>query len=1609
MDTDDSPMPASASTPTSKLVGDKPTRKPRGFKIALIILAVLLVLFVCTIVFLPYFLPIGTIRSIAKSQAKDIAGMDVDFKDLSFGWNGDVVLGGISLAPLGPDGTPGETLLTVDEVRTNVALTPLLSGKAVVNSVDVYGFVLKVKREADGSMNLPDFEKLGQQTAAIPTGRAENGRRRAMLSTASAAEGGGSLPPIELHNMNLHNGVIAFEDVGQALNLDLGVDQVKISGKTLDDPFVFSGRVLPYREQPQLGDITFSGRAAMLQAGQFNPDGEASLEATINNLSLTELAAKLHLDQLLASAQANGMVKAAYANRKGGLNVSDMRLSKTAIGMGEGALLTLPDSTVSLDAAFDPEPGSIEVASASLANDIVSVLASGRMDGVLNLAQGGMPTAAFDFSGSTDFTNASRYVSSQDLGLGALPQLEGKGGFAGTLTLPAQQPGAPLAPTLALDFNEGELQALESGTGIVAGSSLKGIGVRAAASIAVQPAVTARLNLAAVPVHALVPQLGHANLNATVNGGAALEYAPGKTVVELRVADTTAQLPATPYTAAAAVTNAAIHVTADLVNDVVTIHGANATINEAIRGGVAAGTINGILAGSPQGTIDLQLSSLLEQLKELAAPVYPADLIPQLAGTLRASTRIKLENNTAEAMIRSEIDNTQALLALEPLRAQAQVAAPKATLALMASASLDKPTLVTLHSLEAAGSQANLRFQDADGRNVAGQVGNGLVKLAAVVDADAMQADVSAFSIDVGGLNASLSKSGSQMASLATGLMKAIIAAPDRKVVIPLAGHGDFSLPSLDLGVDNLVFHDAAGGGQPTQLGGVRARLGVDGYIGTEKRQLINIRTASLAATPAAVNSRAQIDLGSGAFLAEYAARVAPAGLSSLLVFMGLPPSLLSDAAVTGTVEFDGSKLNSKGAAQGQMQIAQGQVTPFEMAHDIAAAWNPTDRSLNIAIRRLDGSMKTASGEAVATMAAQQSQLLLSRAGSRGMLDIRFNGSAGPTRAMLLGFAGVFPQLGSLANTLHSMQADGIYSAWVQVGEKDPVTLAINIGGTWKGAALTLNNTPFLSEAGELAAALEGELAYQQNALNISRLFLRSESAQMRGDGTAKITFTADDQHMPNGLANIETDMKFVMADLSRAAKVFPGVIPAEMALTGRIDGALRAGGDAGNVQIHQGEVRFQNFRAVPTGDLEVTIPSGAAVLGATMAFHFAGASTGSPFDIFRMIDVRDGKASLTGAQVRGKQVSNMSSTFQLEKGVLTLHNAQVALGDGAEGSVLMNGVVDFNGAQPSVNTRLALRNIPLAEFNSEVKDFMSIEQGIMNLPAQEGQAASVAFVGMSEDDILRTLKLDNFNFATGPIKLHTGPVLNQELDKARGLMRQKIDSGNKSREITLKSITGTAQAGGNGVITFPESDPINVLGDNTGDFRIYGSVRADHTLSLRAMVAGGLERLIGFTLPNLIPSLRQNPEESNRFMAKMNENAAKGNYGINIKGNLDSPDISGISDLAVRFISDMATALPGQLIGGVLDLGKDAPQALKNLGEGVVGGILNPGDTLKNAPENIVRAPENVVKGLGQMFGITRNKDRSDDQQQEESQDQEVEQQQEQQRSRPRLPFGIR
>ncbi|MDR3078273.1 MAG: AsmA family protein, partial [Planctomycetota bacterium] len=413
-------------------------------------------------------------------------------------------------------------------------------------------------------------------------------------------------------------------------------------------------------------------------------------------------------------------------------------------------------------------------------------------------------------------------------------------------------------------------------------------------------------------------------------------------------------------------------------------------------------------------------------------------------------------------------------------------------------------------------------------------------------------------------------------------------------------------------------------------------------------------------------------------------------------------------------------------------------------------------------------------------------------------------------------------------------------------------------------------------------------------------------------------------------------------------AQVFPGALTPDLGLRGKLEGRLVLGSEGADLAIREGRLRFQDFHARLGGNL--SIPSGTAELSGILTPQLerqpAAAGQDSPYAALTLVDFRNGRAALAGALLDGKPIDELAGEFQLENGLLTLRAAKASL---AGGEARMTGTVDFKPLAPAARLRLALRNMPLSLANDEMAEYLSFEKGELSLPADPSQPAEMAFSGFSEAEILQTLRLGNFNFATGPVTLSTGPVLNAELDKARGLMRQDVSGGGKTRVITLTSVTGSANAAGDGILAIPAERPILVTGDNTGDFRVQGRVSGDRSLDLDFFVAGKLENLIGFTLPNIIPNLRNDSDESkSRFMERMNRNAAAGHYVVKVSGSLDSPNLSGIGLLAGRFLTDIVAAAPAEILGGAVDL-------------------------VKNAPGALINAPQNLGRGLGRVLGGLR------------------------------------
>ncbi len=1549
------------------MTAEAPVRKPRGFLIAISIVFILFILAIAALYFLPYFLPIVTIRSIAKEQARDNAGVDLDFESLGFSWTGGLVLEGISIAPIAAEGQePQQPLASVDKVHVSVSWLALLKGKIIINSVDVDGFAARLKREADGSLNLPKIpENSESETAAQPESAPENESSSdsvmALVST------------VELHAINLNNGVISFEDAVSGLAADIGVPNFTVEGATLNDEFTFAGEIIPFQSSADGGAITISGNARLVKDFAFDPDGQAKVVVNLESLPLNQYAASLDLGRLLPSGGLDGNISLAYDAGAAQGEITDIVVKNLSLGLGDKAL-TLPDTTLSVAAALDQADDRINISGLKLDSSFETINGNGWIGGISSIVDGKNPFGEIDFTGLVKVEQALHLFSDFIPDKTVIPDSVGDVGFTGKLALDnVSDTDNTLSAMATMQFNSGEVSISDIVPDATIATNLAAIGFKAVAKFSDPLDINATVNLNNLPVQISHKEL-QSNIVAGITGGAAVQLTGPRLLAELRMQQATIDIPESPWTKPMKIQSPEAKIVFDSQQDAVEITGARLVINETINAGIRTGQFKGIMAGDPSGSVDAELSLPLPAARDLFGPLVPAG-IAVANGALRSAARVALQSGKLELGVNSEFTSLSVSLTEPEVRAALEM--PKTSVGLSGLANLDDLTKFTVSALTLNNAGVVAQAADGKGNAASARLGETIVTSAGFVDLNSMELHLSAFDVKSGGMTSAISKNDVQTASLNSGAwMFRSAATQEAPLVFPLLGEGNFVLPQIETGVDNLVFRTDAES-EESNLGNIRLKLDALGFLGEtvgDKYSHVTINKVEFLAAPVAAQAKGLLRLDNLTAEMEYAARFAPARMGSVLKYLQIPPELLNSAEVSGRFSWNGTDLTSAGMAKGGLQFTEGSISPFSVSYDFTATISKEARTLQVAMRSLNGSVTNANGEAIISMVGQPSTLVLGRNSAQGFIDLRVNGAAAPTRMMLLGFTSLVPELHDFAQFLATTQADGAFQTWIQLQGRDNQSAQLNVGGIWQGAALRVGDTQLLAEPGWLGGALVCEYNFSQYRFNITQLSFNSDSAQIRAEGNAGAVIQLDSQGQFTGLTDIMADLRFALGDLTRISAVFPGIMPPELGFVGKVDGQFKASGDTTNLRIDEGTVHFTGIQGQP-GGMTLSIPNGAATYGGTFSINPPGTfdSQGSDFAILRAFNMVDGQASLSGAQVKGRNVSNLSATFTLQGGQFQLGSARLTLAGEPEGNLQAAGVIDFNGVDPAINLQVGITSMPLAQLGTELAEFLTIHSGWVNVPAQAGGLASIGFTGFSEDAILQTLTTNNLTFTTGQVVLSTGPLINAELDRARLLLQQEAKGDNSDdRVFSFQSISGSILADGSGVIAFPKDAPIRVIGDNTGNFLIQGEVRSDHTLNLEVWLAGQLEKILAFSLPNIIPNLsQQSQEERNLFMARLNQNAEAGHYKLRIVGTFEHPEIAGIPQLVTRILTDIPLAAPFGIIGGIFNLGKDAP-----------GAILN--------------APQNISGGIGNIIGAIANPGGSNDasgQQQQQQQQQENQQ----------------
>ncbi|MDR0362143.1 MAG: AsmA family protein, partial [Planctomycetota bacterium] len=789
---------------------DAPVKKPRGFKIALLILLILLLLLAAGIYFLPHILPTDTVRSIARERIKEATGLDVDFRAMRFGWTHGVTLEGVTVDV--PNAGEGARLASFDSVRAAWAWRPLLSGMVAVEKLEVDGFAVRLVRDENGNLNLPEPPPAGPLAAAsVPSAN----RLRLAAAVPAPDEGGKAAPiAIEVRSVELRRGTLTFDDLAGGLEAEAGLETLEIEGGPLDGEFAFSGRVKPYPSSLDAPAAPFSGKARLVRDLAFDPDGTAEIVIDVDGLPLGELAGKLQLGEALGSGTAGGRISANYDAGSIHAVVDGFRLDGVRLGRDDAAL-AVPDTKIALSADLRRDDPRVVLSGFSLENSLMEVTGRGWVDGVAVREESGIPWGEFEFAGRADVGGAAAYLE-DGLGVGGLPDIAGGAGFSGKAAMPRPRGADPeLRPSVSVAFTDGRVVAANIVEGVSGEIELAGVTIESALALGgAAPEIGATLNFDAIPVRALLADVSDQPVAMNLTGLGALRTADGAAQAELRLNSAGFDVPETPWAAPLRIDTTETRLVFDLARDRLDIDAANLTVNKTIRAGVRSGVVTGIRAGDPNGRIDMEFSAMLDTVENAFRPLIPAE-IGGLEGSVRAALRAILSGGVAEMGANVELDKAKAALALPDSRVG--VEADLATVGLSASIGLAATDVIRLDALRIDNGGATVQFSDRTGLSFAGRFGNSTLQASAALDLAASRAVISELKASTNGMSAVIGHDGVQTAAVTSGVLAAQVnVTPENAVAIPLGATGEFAIPEADFGVDNLVFHREDASGQDT-------------------------------------------------------------------------------------------------------------------------------------------------------------------------------------------------------------------------------------------------------------------------------------------------------------------------------------------------------------------------------------------------------------------------------------------------------------------------------------------------------------------------------------------------------------------------------------------------------------------------------------------------------------------------------------------------------------------------------------------------------------------------------------------------------------------------
>ncbi len=235
----------------------------------LIAAGVVVVLLVVAVVAAPFLIPRETIRAQVVAQVKAATG-----RDLVIG--GEL---GVSVFPTAgvridrvafanAAGSANKDMVTLSQLKVDVALIPLLSGNIAVNSFVLVEPVIRLEIDRQGRANW-DFD--GSAAAApSPAASARGG------APANAPSGGSFVSELRLGDVRIENGTLYFSDARSGQSEQFDKVNLSLNLPNLDSRFTGKGGLVWNNEAVDL-DITVEKPRALL--GKDTTDARIALKA----------------------------------------------------------------------------------------------------------------------------------------------------------------------------------------------------------------------------------------------------------------------------------------------------------------------------------------------------------------------------------------------------------------------------------------------------------------------------------------------------------------------------------------------------------------------------------------------------------------------------------------------------------------------------------------------------------------------------------------------------------------------------------------------------------------------------------------------------------------------------------------------------------------------------------------------------------------------------------------------------------------------------------------------------------------------------------------------------------------------------------------------------------------------------------------------------------------------------------------------------------------------------------------------------------------------------------------------------------------------------------